>query len=277
MADTGIGAYQAVGSFFDKYISYSQARAMQNDMNEYNDPRHMIGRMQQAGLSPWNYGGEGNQSAQPVISESKMAENLGAIADRSIAKRQADAQIQLAKAQASQTESQTRTIDTLLKYLDQSEQVRIENLQADTRLKNVTEASEAKKVSRYDEQIDQDLKLKKATEAYYYAQSDNCKAQTNRINRMLSWEIKEASQRIKFSNEQIAVLKTQANLNTEQTKNLGVLSSKYKSEIKKIGVESWAQQHSNEIWQNVGVKPGTPAWTAVIDILGSVINQFGPE
>lgn len=71
-------------------------------------------------------------------------------------------------------------------------------------------------------------------------------------------------------------MKTQANLNTEQTKNLGVLSNKYRFEIKKLGVETWAEKHSNEIWQKCGVKPGTPAWTAVIDILGAVINQYVP-
>lgn len=277
MADIGIGGYQAVGSIFDRYISYSQARSMQNDMNEYNNPQSQVARMRSAGLSPWNFNGEGNQAAQPVLSDSGLGNALGSIADRSIVKRQADAQIDLAKSQAEQTRSQTRTIDTLLKYLDESEQVRLENQRADTRVKNVTEASEAKKVSRYDEQVDQDIKLKKATEAYYYAQTDNCKASTNRINRLLSWEIKESKQRISLSKQQVAVLKTQGKLNDKQCANLGVLMNKSRAEIKKIGVETWAQQHSNEIWQKVGVKPGTPAWTAVVDVLGSVINQFGPE
>lgn len=272
-----IGGYQAVGSFLDKYISYSQARSMQNDMNQYNDPSQQIARMGRAGLSPWNYSGDGNTSAQPVISDSKLGESLGQIADRKLANRQLDIQENLSNAQAEQTRSLTETNRTLLKYLDQSEKERIKNIGASTgNLLQSTEESK-KRVQRYDEQVDTDISLKKANEAYQYAQTDNCKAQTNRINRLLSWEIKEASQRIKFSNEQISVLRTQANLNTEQTKNLGVLSSKYRSEIRKLGVETWAQKHSNEIWQKVGVKPGTPAWTAVVDILGSVINQFGPE
>lgn len=265
-----------VGSFLDRYITYSQARTMQNDMNEYNDPRHQISRMQAAGLSPWNYSGDGNTAAQPVLGDSRIAENLGSIADRSIQKRQVDAQVKLAAAQEEQTRSLAETNKTLLRYLDESELARIKNLGASTEnlLQNTAESQ--KRVSRYDEQVNVDIALKKANETMLYAQTDKCKAETNRINRLLSWEIKEFKQRIQFSNEQIAVLKTQANLNIEQTKNLGVLSSKYRSEIKKLGVETWAEKHSNEIWQKCGVKPGTPAWTAVIDILGSVINQYVP-
>lgn len=276
MSDFGLGGYQAVGSLFDKYINYSQARSMQQDMNEYNEPRRQIARLHEAGLSPWSYSGDGNTAAQPVLGDSRLAENLGSIADRSIQKRQVDANVKLAAAQEEQTRSLAETNKTLLKYLDESEQQRLNNLGASTgNLLQNTEESK-KRVERYDEQVNADISLKKANEAAQYAQSDKCKAETNRINRMLSWEIKEAKQRILFSNEQIAVLKTQANLNTEQTKNLGVLSSKYRSEINKLGVETWAEKHSNEIWQKCGVKPGTPAWTAVIDILGAVINQYVP-
>lgn len=276
MSGLGIGGYQAVGSFFDKYINYSQARSMQQDMNDYNEPRRQIARLHEAGLSPWSYSGDGNTAAQPVLGDSRLAENLGSIADRSIQKRQVDAQVKLAAAQEEQTRSLAETNRTLLKYLDESERERIRNMGASTGnlLQNTAESQ--KRVQRYDEQVDTDIALKKANEAAQYAQSHKCKAETNRINRLLSWEIKEAKQRILFSNEQIAVLKTQANLNTEQTKNLGVLSSKYRSEIEKLGVEAWALKHSNEIWLKCGVKPGTPAWTAVIDILGAVINQYVP-
>lgn len=274
--DGSLGGYQMVGQFLDKYISYSQARAMQNDMNEYNSPVNQVARLRQAGLSPWVMNGDGNQSAQPVITDSKLGESLGAISDRSIAKHQADAQIKLAYAQAKQTESQTRTIDTLLKYLDESEQVRIENQRQDTSNKLTEQAETAKRVSRYDEQVNTDIALKKQTETYYYAQSEKCQAETTRINRLLSWEIKESKQRIALSKQQVAVLKTQGKLNEKQCANLGVLMNKSKAEIRKLGVETWAQQHSNEIWQKCGVKPGTPAWTAVIDVLGSVITEYVP-
>lgn len=272
-----IGNYQVIGQLADKYISYSQARAMQNDMNEYNDPRNQIARMKAAGLSPWNFSGDGNTAAQPVLGESKLGESIGAVADRAIAKRQTEAQVALAHAQAEQTRSLTETNRTLLKYLDESEQSRIENQKADTRVKNVQEASEAKRVSRYDEQVDQQLKLQKAQQVYQYSISEKCKAETVRINRLLAWEIKEAKQRINLSQEQVATLKTQGKLNEKQCANLGVLMNKSRAEIKKLGVETWAMQHSNEIWQKVGVKPGTPAWTAVVDVLGAVVNQFGPE
>ena len=211
-----IGGYQMIGQFFDKYISYSQARAMQNDMNEYNSPVNQAARLRQAGISPWQMTGEGNQAAQPVVTDSKLGESLGAIADRGIAKHQAEAQIKLANAQAKQTESQTRTIDTLLKYLDESERERIDNTKAQTHNLNVSTEEIGKRVSRYDEQVDTDIALKKQTEAYYYAQSDKAKAETNRINRMLSWEIKEAKSRIHVNENQVAVLKTQCNLNTHQ-------------------------------------------------------------
>lgn len=161
MSDFGLGGYQAVASFFDKYITYSQARSMQNDMNEYNNPSHQIARMQAAGLSPWNYSGDGNTSAQPVLGDSRIAENLGSIADRSIQKRQVDAQVKLASAQEEQTRSLTETNKTLLKYLDDSERARIKNLGASTgNLIQSTEESK-KRVERYNEQVDTDIALKK--------------------------------------------------------------------------------------------------------------------
>lgn len=271
-----IGAYQAVGSFFDKYISYSQARAMQNDMNEYNSPVRQVARLRQAGLSPWNYAGDGNQSAQPVVSDSKLAESLGSIADRGIAKRQADAQIKLAESQAEQTKSLTRTNDTLLKYLDESERERIDNTKASTGNLNASTAEIAKRVSRYDEQVNQDLAQKKAGELLSYSQSAECKALTNRINRMLAFEIKESKSRVSVNDAQIATLKTQADLNNKQVENLTSMIAKNAVEINKIGVEIWALRHSNQIWQKTGVKPGTPAWTAIIDVLGAVINEYVP-
>ena len=272
--DGSIGGYQAVAQFIDKYISYSQTRAMQNDMNEYNSPINQVARLRKAGLSPWNYAGDGNQAAQPVMSQSNLADSLGAIADRSIAKHQAEAQIKLANAQAEQTQSQTRTIDTLLKYLDESEQVRIENQRQDTSNKRTEQAETAKRVSRYDEQVDTDIALKKQTEAYYYSMSEKCKAETTRINRLLSWEIKEAKQRINLSRQQVAMLKTQGKLNEKQCAELGVLMNKYKAEISKLGAETWAQKHSNWLWERCGVKPGTPAWSAVIDVLGANIANL---
>lgn len=267
---------QVTGSFIDNFLRYEMSRSMQNDMNEYNSPSAQVSRLRAAGISPWMINPQGNTAAQPVMAESNIGSSLGAAADRQIAMRQVDSQAKLADAQSEQTKSQTRTIDTLLKYLDESERERIDNQKADTALKNVSTAESAKRISRYDEQVDTDIRLKQAQEVNTYAQSDNCKALTNRVNRLLRFEIKEASSRISLNNQQVATLKTAANLNDKQVANLSVLMAKSKKEIQKLGIENWASKHSNDIWQKTGVKPGTPAWTAVIDVLGSVINEYLP-
>lgn len=279
-----IGSYQVIGSLFDKYISYGQARSMQNDMNEYNSPVQQIARMRQAGLSPWNYTGDGNTAAQPVMSDSKLGESLGSVADRSIAKHQVEAQIKLAEAQAKQTESLTKTNDTLLKYLDESEQERIKNTKANTEnliqssgLLGSQKSETDKRVSRYDEQVDATIQQQKAAATLQYANSKLAVAETKRINRLISWEVKEAKQRIELSKEQVAVLKTQGKLNNKQISSLGVVMAKNRAEIQKIGAETWAQKHSNIIWQKCGVKPGTPAWTAVVDVLGSNVTYNLPD
>lgn len=277
----GYGDYMAgaqmVGSFFDKYINYSQARAMQSDMNEYNSPVNQVRRLRQAGISSWAMNPDGNTSAQPVLSgDQSVSSAIGSIADRSIARRQVDAQVALAHAQAKQTESQTRTIDTLLNYLDESERERIDNLRASTGHLNAGTAEIAKHVSRYDEQVDTEIRLKQAQEVNTYAQTDNCKVLTNRINRLLRYEIKEVSSRVRLNNQQVATLKTTAKLNDKQISNLSVLMAKSNREIQKLGIENWASKHSNDIWQKTGVKPGTPAWTAIIDVIGSVINEYLP-
>lgn len=267
---------QVTGSFIDNFLRYEMSRSMQNDMNEYNSPSAQVSRLRAAGISPWMINPQGNTAAQPVMAESNIGSSLGAAADRQIAMRQVDSQAKLADAQSEQTKSQTRTIDTLLKYLDESERERIDNQKADTALKNVSTAESAKRISRYDEQVDTDIRLKQAQEVNTYAQTDNCKALTNRVNRLLRFEIKEASSRISLNNQQVATLKTAANLNDKQVANLSVLMAKSKKEIQKLGIENWASKHSNDIWQKTGVKPGTPAWTAVIDVLGSVINEYLP-
>lgn len=276
----GYGDYmsgaQVVGSFIDNYMKYQMSRTMQQDMNEYNSPSAQVSRLRAAGISPWMVNPQGNTAAQPVMTESNIGSSIGSVADRQIAMRQVDAQARLADAQSEQTKSQTRTIDTLLKYLDESERERIDNIKADTSLKNVSTAEGARRISRYDEQVDTDIRLKQAQEVNVYAQTDNCKALTNRINRLLRYEIREVSSRISLNTQQVATLKTVAELNDKQVANLSVLMAKSRMEIQKLGIENWANKHSNDIWQKTGVRPGTPAWTAVIDVLGSVINEFLP-
>lgn len=267
---------QVTGSFIDNFLRYEMSRSMQNDMNEYNSPSAQVSRLRAAGISPWMINPQGNTAAQPVMADSNIGSSIGAAADRQIAARQVDSQAKLADAQSEQTKSQTRTIDTLLKYLDESERERIDNQKADTALKNVSTAESAKRISRYDEQVDTDIRLKRAQEINTYAQTDNCKALTNRVNRLLSFEIKEASSRISLNTQQVATLKTAAKLNDKQVTNLSVLMAKSKKEIQKLGIENWASKHSNDIWQKTGVRPGTPAWTAVIDVIGSVINEYLP-
>lgn len=276
----GYGDYmsgaQVVGSFIDNYIKYQMSRTMQQDMNEYNSPSAQVSRLRAAGISPWMVNPQGNTAAQPVVAESNVGSSIGSVADRQIAMRQVDAQARLADAQSEQTKSQTRTIDTLLKYLDESERERIVNTKADTALKNVSVSEGNKRISRYDEQVDADIRLKQAQEVNAYAQTDNCKALTNRINRLLRYEISEASSRVALNNQQVATLKTTAKLNDKQVANLSVLMAKSRKEIEKLGIENWASKHSNDIWDKTGVRPGTPAWTAIIDVLGAAINEFAP-
>lgn len=266
-----------VSKLADTYITQKNAQTMQRDMNEYNSPKNQIARLHAAGLSPWSYSGEGNTSAQPVFNPSDISGSISQFAQNRIAQRQVDVQEDLASAQKLKEESQAKVNDTLartnevlLRYLPESEQQRIRSMQTGS---DYTE----KQSARYDETIDQQLKLQKSQETLNYSNSDAAKASTKRINTMLNWEVKEAQSRIAFNTQQIATLKTQAKLNDKQCANLGVLTSKYRSEIQKLGAETWALRHSNEIWKKCGVKPGTPAWTAVVDVLGSVINQFGPE
>lgn len=271
------GYMQVVGSLLDTYLTQKNAQRNMEYQNDYNDPASQVARLRGAGLTPWSVNANGNLSAQPVLGQSNIAGALGTAEQNRIAARQVDVQENLAVAQKLKEESQAKVNDTLartnevlLRYLPESERQRIRSMSSGS---DYTE----KQTARYDETIDQQLKLQKSQETLNYSNSDAAKASTKRINTMLTWEVKEAQSRIAFNTQQIATLKTQANLNDKQCANLGVLTSKYRSEIQKLGAETWALRHSNEIWKKCGVKPGTPAWTAVVDVLGSVLNQFGPE
>ena len=266
-----------LASLADTYITQKNAQKSVEYQNWYNEPKNQVARMHAAGLSPWSYGGDGNTSASPVYAPSGLSDSISKAESNRIANRQVDVQENLSEAQKLKEESQAKVNDTLartnevlLKYLPESEQQRIRQMRTGSDMIE-------KQVSRYDEQVNESIELQKSQRTANYANSRAADASTKRINTMLQWEVKEAQSRISFNKQQIATLKTQANLNDKQCANLGVLMSKSRKEIEKIGAESWALKHSNEIWQKTGVKPGTPAWTAVVDVLGSVVNQFGPD
>lgn len=272
MADP-IGGMQAVASFFDKWINYSQARAMQEDMNEYNSPKNQVARLRAAGLSPWSVNPGINQAAQPVFGESKLAESFGAVADRRMMNRQLDIQENLAKAETAEKISNAEvnrtlaaTNNILLKYLPESEQQRIRGL--------IAQATESeKRVSRYDEEVNQNIATQKSVEIMNYVNSGKALADTNRINRLVEYEVKEAASRIKVNENQVAYLKSMCKLNNQQVAQVIALISKTQKEAEKIGAEAWLEKYKNKITQRSGIRPGTPPWTSLSDAISKILSE----
>ena len=265
--------YQAVGQFFDKWITYSQARAMQNDMNEYNSPREQVARLRAAGLSPWSVNPGANQAAQPVFGESKLGDAFGSIADRQLAKRQIDIQDKIATADVSEKESQAKINETLanmnnilLKYLPESEQQRIRSQKASPSVNEKTAA-------RYDEAIDQNIATQRSAEYLNYLNGDKVAADTERVRALLPKEIEKAESEILVNRQNVAYLKTMCRMNEKQIANLTELITKTKNEAEKIGAEAWLQKYKNRITEKTGVIPGTPAWTALSDMVTSHISS----
>lgn len=264
---------QAVASMIDNAMQYGMTRSMMQYQNDYNSPVNQVNRLKAAGLSSWNINPSGNTSAQPVVMPSNISGAVGSEADRRLSARQLDIQENLSSAQAERERSQSSVNQTLaetnrmlLKYLPQSEEQRIRSMKTGS---DYTE----KQLSRYDENVQSTLDLNKAQETLAYANSEAAKASTNRINRMLQYEIKEAKSRILFNTQQVAYLKTQAKLSDNQIQQIGVMISKIRADTRNTSLQSWFLQHQKEVQKELGVRPGSPAWTAISDFFANALYE----
>lgn len=266
---------QAVASMIDNAMQYGMTRSMMQYQNDYNSPVNQVNRLKAAGLSSWNINPSGNTSAQPVVMPSNISSAVGSEADRRLSSRQLDIQENLSSAQADRERSQSDVNQTLaetnrmlLKYLPKSEEERIRSMKTGS---DYTE----KQISRYDETIDQQLKTQKSQEVVNYANSERAKADVNRIKSLLPHEV---SKLIAETNElyaNIAVLKTQADLNNAQISNTISMFIKNMEEVDKIGLESWMMKYQKTIIEKTGIKPGTPPWTALTDMFARIRYDLG--
>lgn len=124
---------EIAGAVIDRVQQAKQAKSMMEYQNDYNSPKNQVARLHAAGLSPWSFNPNGNQSAQPVFNTGgSIAESMSRAQSNKIADRQLDIQENLSKAQAEKERSQSSVNQTLaetnrllLKYLPLSEEERI--------------------------------------------------------------------------------------------------------------------------------------------------------
>ena len=266
---------QAVASMIDNAMQYGMTRSMMQYQNDYNSPVNQGNRLKAAGLSSWNINPSGNTSAQPVVMPSNISGAIGSEADRRLSSRQLDIQENLSSAQAERERSQSSVNQTLaetnrmlLKYLPQSEEERIRSMKTGS---DYTE----KQMSRYDESIDQQLNTQKSQEALNYSNSERAKADVNRIKSLLPYEVSKLIAETDELYANIAVLKTQADLNNAQISNTISMFIKNMEEVDKIGLESWMMKYQKTIIEKTGIKPGTPPWTALTDMFARIRYDLG--
>lgn len=268
---------QVAGSLGDTVINHYFANRMMEYQNDFNSPKNQAARLRAAGLSGWSINPQGNTSAQPILGNSDLGTNIGqavsnSIADRQldIQRKQADAAIEREKAQADVSRTMANTNRVLLKYLDESERLRLKG----SELQN---ENLSKQNQYYDENARQNIATQKSVEVLNYVNSGKAMADTKRVERLLSYEQRKLFSEINLNYQTITNLKENAKLTIQQVKNLIQDLTKSKEEVKKIGAETWLAKYRNRVIDKLGVIPGSSAWSAVSDVISSAIYRFSEE
>ena len=273
-----LGAFaQVAGGIGDTVINHYFANRMMEYQNDYNSPKNQAARLRAAGLSSWSINPQGNTSAQPILGNSDIGTNVGSAVSNSIADRQldiqskqADAAIERERAQADVQKTMAETNRVLLKYLDESEKLRLKGSE-------ISNEYLSKQSKYYDETVRQNIATQKSVEALNYVNSGKAMADTKRVERLLSYEERKLFSEINLNYQTITNLKENAKLTIQQVKNLIQDINKSKEEVKKIGAETWLAKYKNRMLEKLGVTPGSSPWAAASDVVTSAIYRFSEE
>lgn len=268
---------QVAGSLGDTVINHYFANRMMEYQNDYNSPKNQAARLRAAGLSSWSINPQGNTSAQPILGNSDIGSSVGQAVSNSIADRQldiqskqADAAIERERAQADVQKTMAQTNRVLLKYLDQSEQLRLKGSEISNKLLS-------KQEQFYDETARQNINTQKSVEVLNYVNSGKASMETKRIERLLPYETRKFMSDINLNYQQIANLKVTAQLTNQQIANLVQDLEHSKAEVRKLGAETWLAKYRNRMLEKLGVTPGSSPWTAASDVVTSAIYRFSDE
>lgn len=273
-----LGAFaQVAGSLGDTVINHYFANRMMEYQNDYNSPKNQAARLRAAGLSSWSINPQGNTSAQPILGNSDIGSSVGNAVTNSIAERQldiqskqADAAIERERAQADVQRTMANTNRVLLKYLDESEQLRLKGSEISNMLLS-------KQEQYYDETARQNINTQKSVEVLNYVNSGKAAMETKRIERLLPYESRKFMSDINLNYQQIANLKVTAKLTNQQIANLVQDLEHSKAEVRKLGAETWLAKYRNKIIEKLGVTPGSSPWNAASDVVTSAIYRFSEE
>lgn len=273
-----LGAFaQVAGSLGDTVINHYFANRMMEYQNDYNSPKNQAARLRAAGLSSWSINPQGNTSAQPILGNSDIGSSVGNAVTNSIAERQldiqskqADAAIERERAQADVQRTMANTNRVLLKYLDESEQLRLKGSEISNKLLS-------KQVQYYDDTARQNINTQKSVEVLNYVNSGKAAMESKRIERLLPYESRKFMSDINLNYQQIANLKVTAQLTNQQIANLVQDIERSKADVRKLGAETWLAKYRNKMVEKLGVTPGSSPWNAASDFVTSAIYRFSEE